>query len=69
MIILSKNLLTGKKDTIWTVNEKGSQKHFLCSKADALITDNVSEAMEMIEEINNRSDLNRIIDRIQELFS
>lgn len=59
----------GKKVLIWTVNEKGSQKHFLCSKTDALITDNVSQAMDMIEEINNRSDLNRIIDRIQELFS
>ncbi len=51
------------------MNEKGSQHHFLCSDADALITDNVSQAMEMIEEMDHRSDLSRIIDRIREFFS
>lgn len=59
----------GKKVLIWTVNEKRSQRHFLCSEADALITDNVSQAMDMIDEINGRSVLRRIIDRIGEYFS
>ena len=54
----------GKKVLIWTVNKKGSQRHFLCSDADALITDNVSQAMDVIEELNDRSDLRRILDRI-----
>ena len=60
--------IQGKKVLIWTVNEKGSQRHFLCSEADALITDHVSQAMDVIEEVNDRSDLARIIDRIRELI-
>ena len=59
----------GKKVLIWTANKKASQRHFLCSQADGVITDNVSEAMELIEEIRNRSDLRRIIDRIREFLS
>jgi hypothetical protein len=51
------------------VTKDGSKRHFLCSGADALITDNVSQTLEMIEEIGNRSDLSRIIDRIKEYIS
>ena len=59
----------GKKVLIWTANKKQSQRYFLCSSADAVITDNVTQANEVMEEIANRSDLRRIIDRIKEIFS
>ena len=59
----------GKKVLIWTANKKESQRHFFCSSADALITDNVTQAMQVLEEISERSDLSRIIDRIKEFIS
>ena len=59
----------GKKVLIWTANKKQSQRHFLCSSADAVITDNVTQATEVVQEITNRSDLRRILDRIRELFA
>lgn len=55
----------GKKALVWTANEKGSQKHFLCTKADGLITDNVTQAIELATELEQRSDLERMIDRIK----
>lgn len=54
----------GKQALVWTANEKDSQKHFLCSEADGIITDNVYQATELIEELENRSDLDRIIDTL-----
>ena len=59
----------GKKVLIWTANKKESQRHFFCSSADALITDNVTQAMQVLVEISERSDLSRIIDRIKEFIS
>ena len=58
----------GKKVLIWTANKKGSQRYFLCSSADAVITDNVTQATEVLNEIHNRSDIRRIIDRIKEFI-
>ncbi len=58
----------GKKVLVWTANEKGSQKHFLCSQADGIITDEVSQARELIIELEQRSDLERMIDKITTLF-
>jgi glycerophosphoryl diester phosphodiesterase len=57
----------GKKILIWTANNRTSQRHFLCSEADGVITDNVLQAMDVIHEIQSRSDLSRIIDRLREL--
>ncbi|MBQ3460212.1 MAG: glycerophosphoryl diester phosphodiesterase membrane domain-containing protein [Solobacterium sp.] len=57
----------GKKILIWTANKRTSQRHFLCSEADGVITDNVLQAMDVIHEIQSRSDLSRIIDRLREL--
>lgn len=54
-----------KKALIWTVNEKGFQRHFLCSNADAIITDNITQANTVLEEIKNRSYLSRMIDKIR----
>lgn len=55
----------GKQVVIWTANEKSSQRHFLCSEADGIITDNVKQAIELITELENRSDLDRMVDRIK----
>ncbi len=59
----------GKKVLVWTANKKQSQKHFLCSAADAIITDNISQAVRLMDELKQRSDLQRMIDRIMELLS
>ena len=55
----------GKQVLVWTANEKKSQKHFLCTDADGLITDNVSQAIGLITDLEQRSDLDRMIDRIK----
>ena len=54
----------GKKVLVWTANEKKSQKHFLCSTADGLITDEIKQAAELLGELRDRSDLQRMTDRI-----
>ena len=58
----------GKKALVWTANEKGSQKYFLCSHVDGIITDNVKQAMDLIEELKSRSDLDRMVDTIKTIF-
>ena len=58
----------GKQVIIWTANEKESQRHFLCSDADGIITDNVVQAMELITELENRSDLDRMVDKIKTIM-
>ncbi len=57
-----------KKVLVWTANERGSQKHFLCTKADGLITDNVSQALGLVTELEQRSDLDRMIDKIKTIL-
>ena len=58
----------GKKALVWTANSRGSQKHFLCSDVDGLITDNVSQAIDLATELEHRSDLDRMVDKIKTLF-
>lgn len=58
----------GKKALVWTANEKGSQKHFLCTKIDGIITDNVTQALSLVTELEQRSDLDRMIDKIKTIF-
>jgi glycerophosphoryl diester phosphodiesterase len=58
----------GKKALVWTANEKGSQKHFLCTKVDGLITDNVTQAIGLVTELEQRSDLERMIDKIKTII-
>ena len=55
----------GKKVLVWTANEEGSQQHFLCSQVDGLITDNVSQALKLASKLDQRSDLERMVDRIK----
>ena len=59
----------GKQVLVWTSNKRNAQKHFLCSKIDGLITDNASQAIELIQELSERSDLRRMGDRLLELLS
>ena len=59
----------GKKMLVWTPKEKSTQKHFLCSNADGLITDNVEQAAEIQKELEERSDLARMIDAIMTIIS
>ena len=54
----------GKKVLVWTPNEPDSQKHFLLSKADGIITDNVSQAFELIRQLEQRTDFEKIMDGI-----
>ena len=58
----------GKKALVWTANEKGSQKHFLCTKIDGIITDNVTQAIGLTTELEHRSDLDRMIDKIKTII-
>lgn len=58
----------GKKVLVWTANEAGSQKHFLCTEADGLITDNVTQAIGLATELEQRSDLDRMVDKIKTVF-
>ena len=58
----------GKKALVWTANDKGSQKHFLCSEIDGIITDNVSQALELVTELEHRSDLDRMVDKIKTIL-
>ena len=56
----------GKKLLVWTVNTLDSQEHFLASKADGIITDNVVQANDVIDKLNNRSDLERVLSIIRQ---
>ena len=58
----------GKKVMVWTANEAGSQRHFLCTKADAIITDNITQAKKLQGELGNRSDLDRMVDKIKTIM-
>ena len=54
----------GKKVMVWTPNLEDSQYHFLLTEADAIITDEISQAHHLIENMEKRDDLTRIIDGI-----
>lgn len=58
----------GKKALVWTVNEKGVQKHFLCTKADGIITDHVKQATELSSKLDQRSDLDRMVDKVKTIL-
>lgn len=57
-----------KKIMVWTPNEKKRQEYFLNTEVDYIITDNVKQATEAVEEFNNRSDIEVISDIIYSLF-
>ena len=51
----------GRKVIVWTVNSRQSQQRFLSSNADAIITDRITQAGEIIGELEERTDLERIL--------
>ncbi len=54
--------LSGKKAVVWTVDEESSIKHFLQSDVDAIITNQVEEAMTVKEHLDSESMPERIRD-------
>ncbi len=53
---------SGKKAVVWTVDEESSVKHFLQSDVDAIITNQVEEAMAVKEQLESESMPERIRD-------
>ena len=53
----------GKSVLVWTANDEDAQKHFLLTDIDGLITDNVVQAERLITQLEQRTDLERIVDR------
>ena len=56
----------GKKVMVWTPNKKKSQKHFFLSEADFIITDQIAMADELIEELENREDIEILFDVLRD---
>lgn len=54
----------GRKVMVWTPNSESSQKRFLISDVDAIITDNTTQANNLFEELLYRDDLTRMIDSV-----
>jgi glycerophosphoryl diester phosphodiesterase len=52
----------GKQVFVWTANTHDEQHRFLAGRADAIITDEVAQAMEVTAELEARSDFQRIVD-------
>lgn len=52
----------GRKVMVWTPNGESSQKKFIMSDADAIITDNLTQARTVFEALVNRSEIERIAD-------
>ena len=54
----------GKEAVVWTVNTEESMRHFLDSKIDAIITDEVLLAEQVQEELDARTDLRVLQDKL-----
>ena len=55
----------GKQAIVWTVNSEDGLYHFLDSEIDAVITDEIEMAQEVQEELDNRTDLEVLEDKIR----
>jgi len=53
-----------KKVLIWTPNKEASQTHFLLSDADYIITDNISQARELIDSLSGQAGIQTLLDMI-----
>ena len=53
-----------KKVLVWTVNTEQSQHHFLKTSVDGIITDEISQANEVINMLDKRSDLDLVVDSL-----
>ena len=54
----------GKKVLVWTVNSESSQKFFLDSECDAIITDQITQAGKVREELEARDDDELVVERL-----
>ncbi len=54
----------GRRIMVWTPNSAGSQRRFLLSDADALITDNMSQAYSLMDELSARDYLSIMADKL-----
>lgn len=59
----------GKKVLVWTVNDADSQRTFLYSGVDAIITDNMTQAQRIHQELAARGDYDRVLDRVIALLN
>ena len=58
----------GKKAAVWTVNTGDGLRHFLDSDADCIITDEIPLAIEIRQELADRTDVELMEDRIKNLL-
>ena len=58
----------GRKVMVWTPNSASSQKRFMLSDADAIITDNTAQANDLFSELLGRDDFTRMIDSVMNYF-
>ena len=58
----------GKKVLVWTVYDDEDIEEFIQSGADELITDNLSGAKEIIEELDNQTPMERIVYGVLDMF-
>ena len=58
----------GKKIMVWTPNIREDQATFLKSKADAIITDNITSAKEETKRLNERSVYEKAFDMLFDIF-
>lgn len=54
----------GKKAIVWTVNRPASIDHFLRLRVDGIITDHVNRAKRQVRDFKQRSDFQKIADRL-----
>ena len=59
----------GRKVMVWTPNNKDSQRRFLLSDADAIITDNMSQAYKLMDDLAGRDYLSIIVDEMLDELS
>ena len=58
----------GKKAGVWTVNTRRSMKRFLDSEADMVITDDILMAIDVQNELDERTDYELVDDRSSDLW-
>ena len=58
----------GKKAGVWTVNTREALYHFLDTDADTIVTDQVIMALEVQDELMDRTDLQVMIDAVPQFL-
>ena len=58
----------GKKVMVWTVNEEDDIEYFMCSDADAIITDSVRLSGEIKDRLSKRAPLEIILQKLSSLI-